>query len=105
MNTSGKSTTSIQFWGPGHLMSFLKDALPMIGAVLLVPHVLIAQHANANDQKEQLRFTFPAVSFSISTDCPPAVARPVPKSSNCLEQPLHTLFAAYSSGEYSLHYP
>jgi hypothetical protein len=44
MNTSAKSTTSIQFWGPGHLMFFLKNALPMIGAVLLVPHVLIASY-------------------------------------------------------------
>lgn len=52
-----------------------------------------------------LCFTFPPDSFSISVDCPPAVARPVPKSSNCLEQQLHTLFAARVSGEYSLHYP
>src|SRR5260370_41470061 len=57
------------------------------------------------DHPPTLRFTFPPVSFSISTDCPPAVAPPVPKSSNCLEQRLHTLFAADSSGEYSLHYP
>jgi hypothetical protein len=56
MNTLRKSTTSIQFWERGHLMFVLKSALPMIGAVLLVPHVLIAQHANANDQKEQSEF-------------------------------------------------
>jgi hypothetical protein len=36
---------------------------------------------------------------------PPTLARPVPKSSNCLEQRIHTLFAARISAEYSLLYP
>src|SRR6266851_10430631 len=52
-----------------------------------------------------LRFTFAADSFSIPVDCLPALARPVPKSSYCLEQQTHTLFAARPSEEYSLQYP
>ncbi len=36
------------------------------------------------------RFTFDADSFSIFEDCPSALARPVLKSSYCLEQRLHT---------------
>src|SRR5437764_8498371 len=51
------------------------------------------------------RFTFDADSFSIFVDCLPARARPVLKSSYCLEQQLHTLFAACTSEEYSLQYP
>ncbi len=36
---------------------------------------------------------------------PPSFGMPVPKSSYCLEQRSHTLFAARPSEEYSLQYP
>src|SRR3981189_1029731 len=44
----------------------------------------------------------PAQSFRTA---PPALHRPVPKSSYCLERRAHTLFAACISGAYSLQYP
>src|SRR5260370_24267725 len=51
------------------------------------------------------RFTFDPNSFTIFLDVPPALVRPVLKSSNCLEQRIHALFAAHPSEEYSLQYP
>jgi hypothetical protein len=56
MNILRKSTHSIQFRGRGNLIFVLKSALSMISAVLCAPHLLIAQHTNANDQKEQSEF-------------------------------------------------
>jgi hypothetical protein len=51
-----KSTHSIQFRRRDNLTFALKRALLMIIAVLCGPHLLIAQHTNANDQKEQSGF-------------------------------------------------
>jgi hypothetical protein len=56
MNTLRKPTTNIQLRGLGNLIFVLKNALPMIGAVFCISHLLIAQHASANDQKEQSEF-------------------------------------------------
>jgi hypothetical protein len=56
MNTSCKFTCTNQFHGRGKLKLAIKRALPIIGAVLLVPRLSIAQHTNANDKKEQSEF-------------------------------------------------
>src|SRR5882762_9523628 len=58
-----------------------------------------------HENTEGIRVKCKADSFSIFVDCPSALARPVLKSSYCLEQQLHTLFAARTAEEYSLQYP
>src|SRR6266700_6004235 len=52
-----------------------------------------------------LRFTFPSTCRRIPPTARPALCRPVLKSSYCLEQRHHTLFAAHYSEAYSLQYP
>jgi hypothetical protein len=56
MNILRKSTHNIQSRRRGKVLFALRGALLMIVAVLCAPHLLIAQHTNANDQKEQSEF-------------------------------------------------
>jgi hypothetical protein len=56
MNILRESTYTIQFRGRGNLTFALRSALLMISAVFCAPHLFIAQHTNANEQKEQSEF-------------------------------------------------